>query len=82
MRASMHIASSKNLCDPNYTMSSVPNTPPTLPPDAPPLAPLVTNTYESGNVKLVTLNSSGGLSDAHRFIIDATCINGHINSNN
>ena len=77
--------------DPNSTMSSVPNTPPTLPPDAPPLAPLVANTYETGNVASVTLNSSGGPNGAHSFVdvaflahivINEMRINGHINSNN
>jgi len=64
-------------------MRSVPNTPPILPPEAPPLVTLVTNTYETGNV--------AGPNGAHRFavvafsahiVVDATRINGHINSNN
>ena len=56
MRASMHIASSKKPGDPNFTMSSVRNTPPTRPPGAPPLPPLIAKTYAANNVVLATLN--------------------------
>ena len=81
----------KKTRDPNYTMSSVQNTPPTLPPDASPLAPLVTNTYKTVTIASATSNASGGPNGAHRFVVvassshivvDATCNSSHINSNN
>ena len=77
--------------DPNYTMSSVQNTPPTLPPDASPLAPLVANTYKTVTIASATSNSSGGPNGAHRFVVivssshivvDATYNSSHINNNN
>ena len=76
--------------DPNSTMSSVPTTPSTLPPGARPLAQIVANTHETNDAASTTSNSSGGLNGAHRFVVvassshivvDATCTNGHINSN-
>jgi hypothetical protein len=72
-------------------MSLARSSPSTLPPDAPPLAPLVANTYETNTAMSATLNPSGGLSGAHRFVVvassshfvvDATSNSSHINSNN
>jgi hypothetical protein len=90
MGASTHIVLSKKSGDPNFTMSSVRNTPPTLPPGAPPLPPLIANTYAANNAVLAMLNPSGGLSGTHRFVVVAsllyfvvntTCNGSHLYSN-
>ena len=89
MSTVVHRAIKKNR-DPNCTMSLRIFIPPFLPPSAPPLAPLDANTHASAHLASATLNSSGGLSGAHRFVnvslfshavVETMCNNSHINSN-